>query len=384
MFIVVPYRSDVVARQFIWGTVGMIVANIAVAAILGFPNRTLHEPGVDVAFIDHWVLLFGTINPLTWITSAFTHFSWWHLGFNMIFLWAFGFVVEGLLGWRRFRLLYVVLAATAGCLTQLLTLGMEGGAAGASGVVTSLMVIAALWSPRSELTVFFWIIVFVRLAARTRVLTFCVLWVGLDVVLVILQGFSMTSHLLHVLGAVAGFGGGMLMLKKGWVETEGWDLLSLRHGDPRARRQAELRQLLRPVPEGSDRPLADALVGVRDALEAGDSGLAEEAYARGKRSNSAWILPQEDLQSLIRVLQDRRLELAVARMEEYVEAYPESSIPVRLRLARGYLEIRRPARALEEIARLDGLPLTDAQRSLTRELEQRAYTDSQPGGLELE
>lgn len=385
MFIVVPYRSDVVARQFIWGTVGLIAANFAVAAILGFPDTTLPEPGAEVAFIDHWVLRFGTFNPLTWITSSFTHFSWWHVGFNMVFLWAFGFVVEGLLGWRRFLLLYVALSATSGCLTQLLLLGMEGGAAGASGEVTGLMVIAALWSPRNELTVFFWIVVFIRTAARLRVLTFCILWVGLDVLVVLFQGFSLSSELLHVIGGVVGLGAGLLMLKKGWVEAEGWDLLSLRHGDPRSRRQAELREALRKDPEGSDRPLADALVEVRDALEAEESGRAEEAYARGKRSSPAWILPQADLQSLVRVLlKDGRLELAVTRMEEYVAAYPASSIPVRLRLAQGYLETRRPIRALEEIARLDGLPLTDAQRSFARKLEQRAAADSQSGGLELE
>jgi membrane associated rhomboid family serine protease len=385
MFIVIPYRSDVVARQFIWGTVGLIAANLAVVVILGFPSRTLLDMGADTAFIDHWVLRFGTFNPLTWITCAFTHFDWWHVGFNMAFLWAFGFVAEGLLGWRRFLLVYFAMAAANGGLVQLLWLGSEGGAAGASAVVMGVMALAALWSPKNELTVFLWILTVFRMAARVRVLTFCVLWVALDVVLLALQGFSMSSALLHVFGAVIGVGTGLLMLKKGWVDTEGWDLLSLRRGDPRARRQAELHRMLDPLPRRPEPPLADTLVEVRDALAAGDPVRAEEAYARGRRTNPEWILPEEDLRALLSLLlKDGRLEPAVARMEEYVEAYPERSIPVRLRLAEGYVETRRPTKALDEIARLDGMPLTDAQRARTRELEQRACDDRQSGRLELE
>lgn len=79
MFFFIPYRSDVAARQFVWGTVGVIAANIAVALVLGFPSPRPPPPGT-AEFIDHWVLHFGTINPLTWITSAFAHFSWIHLG----------------------------------------------------------------------------------------------------------------------------------------------------------------------------------------------------------------------------------------------------------------------------------------------------------------
>lgn len=385
MFIFVPYRSDVVARQFVWGTVGVIVANIAVAVLLGFPGRRLPEPG-DMVLIDHWVLHFGTINPAEWLTSAFTHFSWWHLGFNMVFLWAFGFVVESLLGWQRFLVLYLGLAVAGGCLTQLVMLGTTGGAAGASGAITSLMVIAALWSPRNEMTVFVWFIILIRTAMRTRVLTFCALWIGLQVVFVLLQGFRLSSELLHVFGAVVGLGAGVLMLYEGWVETEGWDLLSLRRGDPRARQRAELRQVLTPVAlDHSDAPLRDALIELRDALAEGNPGLAEEAYARGQRADRGWILPQNDLHALIRgLVEEKAYEPAVARMEEYVKAYPEDTVPMRIRLVQGYLATARPTRALEEIARLDGMPLGDKQRALLRRLERHAANESESGRLELE
>ena len=237
MFFFIPYKSDVAARQFVWGTVGVIAANLLVALLLGFPSETLPAPG-DAVFVDHWVLHFGTINPLEWFTSAFSHFGWFHLAFNMIFLWAFGFVVESLLGWRRFLQLYAALVAAHGCLTQLVMLGATGGAAGASGMVYALMAIAAMWAPRNELTVFVWVLTIVRSQDKTTVLTFCAIFVGLDLLWVFLQGFAMSSELLHVFGALVGGGAAWLMLDKGMVDTEGWDIFSLRRARPAAGRAA--------------------------------------------------------------------------------------------------------------------------------------------------
>ena len=85
MFIVVPYRVDTYCKEVPWGTLGLIAANIAVALLLGFPSSALPEAGGS-SFVDSWVLEFGTINPLTWATSAFVHFDWLHLLFNMLFL----------------------------------------------------------------------------------------------------------------------------------------------------------------------------------------------------------------------------------------------------------------------------------------------------------
>jgi hypothetical protein len=176
------------------------------------------------------------------------------------------------------------------------------------------------------------------------------------------------------------------MLDKGWVDTEGWDLFSLRHGDPRARRQAELREMMSPVAgEGPELSLRDALVEVRDALEAGQPVRAEAAYVKGRRVNPVWVLPRPELRALaLGLVEDGALEPAVARLEEYAAAYPDDAVPIRLRLAEAYLDAGKPTKAIEEVARLDGLPLDDAQRARTREVERRAAEDLESGRLELE
>ena len=57
----------------------------------------------------------------------------------------------------------------------------------------------------------------------------------------------MTSEALHLLGAAVGFGLGIIMLKKGWVDCENWDLLSVLAGRHRA---ADQQHAIRVVFEG--------------------------------------------------------------------------------------------------------------------------------------
>ena len=47
------------------------------------------------------------IHPLQWLTNNFLHAGFFHLAGNMIFLWTFGLVVEGKLGWWAFLLVYL-------------------------------------------------------------------------------------------------------------------------------------------------------------------------------------------------------------------------------------------------------------------------------------
>jgi DNA-binding SARP family transcriptional activator len=101
--------------------------------------------------------------------------------------------------------------------------------------------------------------------------------------------------------------------------------------------------------------------------------------------NPAWVLPQAELRALaLALLEDGALEAAVARLEEYVAAHPGDAAPMRLRLAEAYLAAGKPTKAIEEVARLDGLPLDGKQRARTREIEQRAATELESGRLELE
>ena len=110
----IPINTDAPLYHFPYATIGLIVANVVCFAATGFADDRLLEP---------WLLQYGEgLNPLEWIPAAFAHGGFMHLIGNMFFLWGFGLVVEGKLGWKRFLPLYLAMAAVWGAGVDLLTL----------------------------------------------------------------------------------------------------------------------------------------------------------------------------------------------------------------------------------------------------------------------
>jgi len=368
MILVFPYQADTDTREFPWATLGLIAANFAVVLLGGFPLT-----GAE-SFVDGWLLWFGSFNPLSWITSAFVHFDWIHLVFNMVFLWAFGFIVEGYLGWRRFLLLYFAIVVADGALTQILMIGSEeGGAAGASGAIYALLAISALWAPRNHLKLFVWIVVIFRTGVEVTVQKFCAIYIGLEVLSASLGGFQMSTAALHLIGAGVGAAAGVLFLKQRWVDTEGWDYLSLReHGIPRKRYDTTVEE---PVS-----PSVRTLVAVRDALADEQPLRADAAY---RAAPAGFRLPLADLRKLVaELLAANRPQLAVPHLQEWLELDPQPN--VRLRLAQILLQGGQPKGALAQLSEIDESTLTEEQRVIHRALQQQANEDRGSGALELE
>lgn len=89
----IPWNTDAPIYHAPWATGGLILVNVAVFGAM------LASGDADQTF-GPWLLSYGDgLHPLQWITSNFLHAGALHLLGNMIFLWAFGLVVEGKLGW---------------------------------------------------------------------------------------------------------------------------------------------------------------------------------------------------------------------------------------------------------------------------------------------
>jgi membrane associated rhomboid family serine protease len=72
-----------------------------------------------------------------WVTSAFVHFNFIHIGMNMYVLWQFGSLLEPVLGRARFILLYFGAALGSSALVEFL--GTQGSVhGGASGAIFGL------------------------------------------------------------------------------------------------------------------------------------------------------------------------------------------------------------------------------------------------------
>lgn len=105
---IVPYSTDAPIYYFPWMTIVLIVAN---AISFGLTAGGMHSSG--------WMLTFGHgLHPLEWVAYNFLHFGVAHLVGNMFFLWSFGIVVEGKLGWWKFLCLYMSIGILGGVLIQ--------------------------------------------------------------------------------------------------------------------------------------------------------------------------------------------------------------------------------------------------------------------------
>ena len=158
-------------------------------------------------------------------TIHFTHILW-----NMLQLYFFGTMLEGLLGSRRFLVFYV-LALLAGAGLHLAVEFVTGGrasAVGASGAVLGVVVAAATMQPRTRVFLFFIPVTLGLLAAGIVVLDL------LSAIRDLSAGTSDgVAHWIHLGGALCGF----LMVRTGWIRIDWLERLSAR----RAIRQEERR-----------------------------------------------------------------------------------------------------------------------------------------------
>lgn len=220
-----PYSTDAPLYHLPLVTGGIIAANIVIffATTFQIMIGTMEPEQLD------WLLIqFDQINPLQWLTGSFMHAGFGHLIGNMFFLFCFGLVVEGKIGNAKFLALYLGICLLIGAAAQIpmFLIGGEGAALGASGAITSLMVIALIWAPENEISFFYWFLIFLMGTVEFRIIVVCQFFIGLDVLTLFFNGFSMSGAMGHIIGALMGVPIAIYLLRIGMVDCEGWDIIS--------------------------------------------------------------------------------------------------------------------------------------------------------------
>jgi len=155
------------------------------------------------------------------------HADIFHLLGNMFFLWCFGLVIEGKIGTIPFAVLYLAMTLIDGALLQIpmYFLSGESGAMGASCLIFGLMTIAIIWAPENAMDCVY-LIFFRPGTVEVRIVTMGVAFILLQIVFLVLGGFTMSSEMGHMAGVVIGAPIGFAMLRQGMVDCEGWDIVS--------------------------------------------------------------------------------------------------------------------------------------------------------------
>lgn len=396
----IPWGTDAPIYHWPLATGSLIAANIAV--FVAQSTGLIDTPAWSLALGDG-------LHPLQWITHAFLHLGPGHLIGNMIFLWVFGLIVEGKIGFLPFLAVYALMCLLDGVVSQLLMLGRAEPAIllGASGAIFGLMAMAMVWAPKNEVHCH-WILsyTFRVFTWDAPVYVLSLLYIGVEVLEIGLAGLlgdALLQALIHLPGAVWGFVIGTVLVKAEWVDCEGWDLYSLlskrrrlgrewkRRGerlDRQKRRKPKARHAKARSKESELSPeerAANATQKLRERLDASDFDNARAYFERTARTLTGW--PSEPVMlDIIKSLHARKERVAsVPYMEAYCQRFPEQGDRMRLKLAQVLIRDRqRPAHGLRVLEQVPESSLAADLRPIRRQLETLAQQMLEEGVLELE
>ena len=375
----IPYQTDAPIYHLPIATVATIVVNVIVFFyVLMLPEET------EELVYGLLMLRYGYWLPWQWVTSNYLHGDIMHLLGNMFVLWGFGLVVEGKVGWWKFLLIYNGIGIVECAVEQTLALGFsEGGSLGASSIIYGLIAIAMIWAPANEMSCLVYL--------GFRPFSFdCSIWIlaGLSLALEIAMGIitisfnadnlaaAIMSQILHLLGAAAGFGVGIAMLKLHWVDCENWDAFSVWSG----RNEKKSHELAQEFFESKQGQAAVAskketmLNIVRHHIAAGDPAAALVVHRRGIVQMPEWRLPEEDHVALITGLRSKMLyDDAVLLMGEYLKLHNQREPLIRLALGQVLLtKLKKASAAAKVLAKIDPAGLDPQQQQQAASLLAKA------------
>jgi membrane associated rhomboid family serine protease len=165
--------------------------------------RSFSDPVTDWLKLDTNAVLHGQVWRL--ITCAFLHAGFWHIFFNMLFLWWFGHVIESDYGSREFTAFYFAAALISSCtyVGWQLVDGSRAPALGASGAVMAVTVLFAMHYPNYRIIIWFF---------PVSIWLFVLFQVAQDAYVFLSGESSMVAVTAHLGGAAFGF----LYYKRQW------------------------------------------------------------------------------------------------------------------------------------------------------------------------
>ncbi|MGA3130104.1 MAG: rhomboid family intramembrane serine protease [Terracidiphilus sp.] len=175
-------------RRFALMTLLIIVANAYVF---------LRELVEGNAFVRRWAVIPIHIehgrNLITLVTGTFLHAGWLHILGNMVFLWAFGPVIEDAMGRMRFLIFYLMGGVIAMVAQVAGSPGSHVPCLGASGAIATVMGAFIVMFPSDRIRSLVWILIIIRVTYIPAAL---------------LIGIWFLIQLLNVVGSVATVQGG--------------------------------------------------------------------------------------------------------------------------------------------------------------------------------
>lgn len=191
-----PIEVDNPRRGVPWVILGLaaLLVGCYVASVLG------------LVYARHWALVAGEVvaEPLhlyTVVTHGLFHADWFHLLFNLYFLYVFGKNVEHVFGRRRFLILYFGAGLFGGLLQLLLTRATGIPVIGASGAIAGVCGAYLVIFPRARLLQ---TLPFVYLQLKIPAWVYLGAWIGFQAVMAVFSDAHQFAWFSHLGGFVLG------------------------------------------------------------------------------------------------------------------------------------------------------------------------------------
>ena len=205
----IPMGGTVHIKTRPWATIGLIIANAAVYAASSYQNFFLE-------ISDYWVSAGGFVPSLVAMptqlyrifSSMFLHADFFHILFNMYFLYLFGRAVEGALGRWRYLALYFVSGIAASIFhTAFSFLGGPTAyvtlAIGASGAISGVLGAYLILFPGTSL-VMGWVFPYFPVFFRMKAAYYLIFWFATQVIYGYARLGGSTAVFAHAGGFIAG------------------------------------------------------------------------------------------------------------------------------------------------------------------------------------
>ncbi len=181
----------------------LLIANVAVWFVLDFLLGSFTLRGVPIfAILSDYLALWplgANFYPWQLVTYMFMHGGFWHLFFNMLWLWMFGMELEHVWGSRRFFWFYLTCGIGAGISNLIVTtlIGQAAPTVGASGAIMGVLIAFGMLFPDRPIYLYF------LLPIRAKY--FVALVIGFDLFYGVTGTTDGVAHFAHLGGALVGF-----------------------------------------------------------------------------------------------------------------------------------------------------------------------------------
>lgn len=386
MFLLLPWSTDAPIYHWPIATGVIIGVNVVVFVLqLLIPDLT-----------DVLIMNYGELNPLTWITAVYAHAGFAHIIGNMIFLFTFGIVVEGKIGWWRFAILYNLIGFLASMLIALIMyFAGDGGGLGASCAIFGTMTIAMIWAPENEISIKGILVIFFRpyiFDFDISILAVAFWYIGSNFFFAAISGFAMSSEVAHLLGVLPAAVLGVAMILLRWVDCEGFDLVARLRGRRGVRVKTVQQEAAdkKHVAEEKERVAQEYQTGMKmcvSYLNAGHYEMAQKRFDAIRKLKPGLVMPEKWLVKLIKAATSDGEDTAksVSLMREYLKHYQPLRVTMTLRIAR-FLTTNeeRPRKAIKELAQIRSKKMTKQQAAAYNSIAKQAKAMVADGVIELD